>query len=618
DNVLHAEGPDDEFNDVSVDLTYTVTDADGPSATGTLTVGFDDDAPTASDFEDLEVQNQTGVLGTDSGAGTFQSGADGWSNIAITLDDDGGATGLTYTQSTDNSGRVTFVATEAGVGGDPVYTFFVDPDGFHQFQLLKPDAGSELVTSLEGPKGGGKVDFYTFTNDTVDPVDDVFVTPDRDDGGMPGVNVQINPSASGLAGDSNSLVVGDVLLFTFQGASDTVIFDMFGGANDFEVTAFHSSDRANTSVVLDGDGAGNTGYFTSTSGTGNAPGELVIAGLDEQYDSIRLEVITSDASLKVTGVSQVDKILPEGLMLEFGITGTDGDGDIATDSVNVAVLVDGVVSGIHYETTSGLQGSTDDSGAFQYRSGDSVTFSVGNVVLGTFLADEVMADGKVFLQEIAGVGLEDMNDDYVENMAVLLQSLDNDGDAYNGIVINDSIHEALSDDSFDLKTISKSDLADVLEENGYTPVDEDDAMQHVRDMIEEHAGLTEFEARTDNVFATDGDDVFAFALSDSGDAPADVTISGFGEEGSDSLDLRDLLAGEEAADDLSAYLNVSFDGESTIVEVSASGSFQGNQGDATLVDQTITLEGVDLVGGMDDVNSVIQSMLDSGKLTIDS
>jgi hypothetical protein len=122
----------------------------------------------------------------------------------------------------------------------------------------------------------------------------------------------------------------------------------------------------------------------------------------------------------------------------------------------------------------------------------------------------------------------------------------------------------------------------------------------------------------ESLLATDGDDVFAFALSDAGAAPADVTISGFGDSGTDSLDLRDLLTGEEASDDLSSYLNVRLDGADTVIEVSSSGSFKGNPSDAGAIDQTITLEGVDLVGDMSDVNLVIQSMLDSGKLTIDS
>ncbi|PLW81593.1 hypothetical protein CWI75_15305, partial [Kineobactrum sediminis] len=115
------------------------------------------------------------------------------------------------------------------------------------------------------------------------------------------------------------------------------------------------------------------------------------------------------------------------------------------------------------------------------------------------------------------------------------------------------------------------------------------------------------------LLATDGDDIFAFALSEEGDVPADAIISGFGDSGNDVLDLRDLLQGEEAEGaDLTNYLNVTFDGTDSIIEVSVNGGF--NTG--ALADQTITMEGIDLVG-VDDLASVIQGMLDSGKLSLD-
>ena len=51
----------------------------------------------------------------------------------------------------------------------------------------------------------------------------------------------------------------------------------------------------------------------------------------------------------------------------------------------------------------------------------------------------------MFLQDIAGVGLEDVNLNYVENMAILLQSLDADGNPDNGIQITEVTHAALAD-----------------------------------------------------------------------------------------------------------------------------------------------------------------------------
>jgi hypothetical protein len=74
-------------------------------------------------------------------------------------------------------------------------------------------------------------------------------------------------------------------------------------------------------------------------------------------------------------------------------------------------------------------------------------------------------------------------------MAVLLQSLDVDSDAYNGIVITEEMHEAFSDESFDLATISEEDLVAGIESTGKEAVSEEAAMEHVEDMLELYDGF---------------------------------------------------------------------------------------------------------------------------------
>ena len=83
--------------------------------------------------------------------------------------------------------------------------------------------------------------------------------------------------------------------------------------------------------------------------------------------------------------------LGDDLSETFYFTVTDEDGDSATSSIILnlnpvqnALLVDGIVAGIAYETSSGLEGITSEDGQFSYRYGDSVTFSIGGVVLGAF------------------------------------------------------------------------------------------------------------------------------------------------------------------------------------------------------------------------------------------
>ncbi len=74
DNVLHATGPNDEnAPDPTTSLAYTITDADSSVANGTLTITFDDDAPTASAEASQNVAEGATVAGTLD----FVAGADG-------------------------------------------------------------------------------------------------------------------------------------------------------------------------------------------------------------------------------------------------------------------------------------------------------------------------------------------------------------------------------------------------------------------------------------------------------------------------------------------------------------------------------------------------------------
>gem|GEM_PF-1594458 len=118
-----------------------------------------------------------------------------------------------------------------------------------------------------------------------------------------------------------------------------------------------------------------------------------------------------------------------------------------------------------------------------------------------------------------------------------------------------------------------------------------------------------------------GDDTFVWSNGDAGTvaAPAEDVIKDFGLGGSDPngkdvLDLRDLLIGEEASTDLSHYLNISYEGSDTLIRVSSTGNLQT---DGTGFDQVITLEGVDLTGGLTDQHQIINDLIQAGKLKVD-
>jgi Ca2+-binding RTX toxin-like protein len=110
-----------------------------------------------------------------------------------------------------------------------------------------------------------------------------------------------------------------------------------------------------------------------------------------------------------------------------------------------------------------------------------------------------------------------------------------------------------------------------------------------------------------------GDDIFQWTLGDqgTGGSPAVDIVVDFGN-GTDKLDLKDLLQGEGAGN-LTDYLHFTYNGitNSTTVNVSTHGD--------GVVDQQIVLAAVDITdaGALNDA-TIITNLLNQGKLVVDS
>lgn len=151
DNVLHNGGGAE--NDATTVLTYVVTDSDGSTAPGTLTITFDDDTPVAVADTDAVTEDGTTTatgnvltgVGTDgNAAGADSFGADGQSPLGAVTAITGGALGVaivgTYGSLTLNAdGSYSFVLNNAslavqgldsGETATEVYTYTIrDGDG---------------------------------------------------------------------------------------------------------------------------------------------------------------------------------------------------------------------------------------------------------------------------------------------------------------------------------------------------------------------------------------------------------------------------------------------------------------------------------------------------------
>lgn len=105
-------------------------------------------------------------------------------------------------------------------------------------------------------------------------------------------------------------------------------------------------------------------------------------------------------------------------------------------------FIDSAVQGIRYETTT-QSGTTDASGTFSYESGETVRFYVGSILIGEVL-------GSSIITPIELVGATDETDRTVTNIARFMQTLDDDGNPDNGIVITSAVsNAALTQINFD-------------------------------------------------------------------------------------------------------------------------------------------------------------------------
>jgi hypothetical protein len=109
----------------------------------------------------------------------------------------------------------------------------------------------------------------------------------------------------------------------------------------------------------------------------------------------------------------------------------------SVDNPLSGVFVDAPVEGLNYQTAT-MSGITDENGTFKYHEGETVTFMIGDLMLGSAPGSDIMTPIDLV------PGAVDETDSTVTNICRLLQSLDWDGDLTNGIMITDTMRSEIS------------------------------------------------------------------------------------------------------------------------------------------------------------------------------
>lgn len=150
------------------------------------------------------------------------------------------------------------------------------------------------------------------------------------------------------------------------------------------------------------------------------------------------------------------KVISIGCIISLSLSACGGGSGSSTKETSQAPIqpspvtytgtfIDSPVQGLNYKTET-QTGVTNANGEFIYQLNEKVTFSIGDI---EFLETPVAS----VITPLTVFNTQDTNKTEVVNMLRLLQTLDVDGDASNGITLNDNIHTLAANLTVDFASV---------------------------------------------------------------------------------------------------------------------------------------------------------------------
>lgn len=170
-------------------------------------------------------------------------------------------------------------------------------------------------------------------------------------------------------------------------------------------------------------------------------------------------------------------LVPMALAASLAACGGGSSPSASGGSTQVATFIDSHVEGLAFRSAS-RSGLTDRNGNFPYTPGETVTFSIGSIVLGS-----VTPTGNKVTPLQLVPGAADAQDARVTRILRTLQTLDSDGNLDNGIQITAWAREVAGsrpDIRLDDEDTTDSEVEDRLYTGQYTR-SEDEARSHFED-----------------------------------------------------------------------------------------------------------------------------------------
>jgi Domain of unknown function (DUF5801)/Bacterial Ig domain len=373
DNVLQAQGPNAE-NDATAALTYTITDADGSSTTGTLNITFDDDAPTISDIRDAILPNVNGTIFNGTWNPAFGGDGIAISNaIALTLGSD--PAGFDYQQTalaggTSQEGTTVFKVDVFLTGGTtPQYTFYyfsfydeaandavlkaytqtpeliagtfefpadseyfiltMDSDGTYAFELINNEFSlTQTADASDAEPGNYNPKMFIVGTGFFDTLPEG-ATPDIVIDGFDGKNVDQNVfvNQNGIGVGNGNLEDNEYVTLEFTQDQTEVIFTIGKLQTDRSVTFLISAD-------------GKPAIEYTVLGTSPA---LTVNASDfglTDFDSLKITKIAGD-QVNIGSITFNSQTVVSDATYNFQVSVRDGDGDVFVSPDQLTVQLEG-------------------------------------------------------------------------------------------------------------------------------------------------------------------------------------------------------------------------------------------------------------------------------------
>ncbi len=594
-----ASNPDDSISltDSALQVTVTYKDGDGDTATSApvnigSSISFEDDAPVINSIQNMAVAN---VAGLHSAAWSFLVGADGFNAVDDIGPDINSSEGINITllntvsliatSSTedlfDGSGNyLGEIYTAKLADGATFFTLTMKVDGTYDFNLVTPNP-TQVITetlSLTGSIGGNSSSLYAeqiaAKKGTLDPKTDIKFTAhegyvsDTNLGANSTVNTNNNgigagSSAGGLRvsnGESLTLkfLVGDADLLGTTNPPDTAVQPITSIKLTFDVDANSGPTAGNNTntvrfILHFADGSSETTGNIEISNGQTYDVKSATAG--KEFLSVDVVNVDPDGEkffIVASETTATKTILPDDLLLSFGVEINDGDGDSTSGTFQISIDTNGNVTG-----TAGSDIFFSSAGNDVFNGGDG-NDTVSYIDAG---AGVTVSLANTSAQNTVGAGTDTLSN--IENLT---------GSAHNDVLTGNSVANIL--------TGGKG---------------------------------------SDTMTGGLGADIFKWLAGDATGNPTD-TITDFNKSSGvynsaegDVLDLAALLVGETGtASNLTNFLNFSESSGDTIIKIDVDGG-----GSFGTPDQTIVLQGVDLVTGAVDQTAIIQTLLTGNNLVTD-